>query len=295
MIPLLHLLDDDKGRRLPPWTTRSLEEAWKANRQGMGAYWCPNYPEAPDRRIINLSQPAFAYVDIDDGDKLDQLALLDNCPVPPARVVETKRGHQAYWRVSDLTLGLWDEVVRHRLVPFFGADRRACDPVRLLRVPGFFHMKNRAEPFQIRVARRRDTRTTVAELRAMAPAVERRPVQAVTPRPARNHGDDILAAVSGLDARTALDRLSGTSLVRGERFSFRPAGRGRWNIIVDGKCTSCFVDEVGRIGGGGGLGAPTAIQWISYYYGGKPTTSDWRAIAEELRRLFPEFTKGGRR
>lgn len=289
-----YLIDDDKARGLPPRTMFDVEEATRANRRGMGVFWCPNLPRAPERRIQHVGAPRFIYVDLDDGAKADQLAALDASPVLPARVVETKRGYQAYWRVDDLTLDAWGTIVRRRLVPYFGADKRAADPVRLLRVPGFDHMKNPADPFRITIARRRGVRTTVAELVDAFPEVAL-PVPRPAPIRIATDSDDILAAVASLDARAALERLSGSPLVRREQFTFRPTTRGRWNIFCDGKASSCFIDEAGRIGGGGGLGAPTAVQWITYYYGGKPTTSDWRAIASELRHVFPELDVRSRR
>ena len=290
------LLDDDKTRGLPARSTWDIEEARRANRQRMAVYWCPNLPIGEVRRIDRLTGVRFAYVDLDDGNKADQLAALLGAPCEPCCVVETKRGYQAYWRIDGLDVATWDAVERHRLVPYFSADPRATDAVRLLRVPGFLHQKQPDDPFLIRVVHRSSARHPLARVLDAFPEVHPAPRAVPRPRPLTPcDRDDIIAAVAALDARTALERVSGTSLVRGERFTFRPTTRGRLNIVVDDRCTSCFVDEVGRIGGGGGLGAPTAVQWIAYYYGGKPTTSDWRAIAAELRVLFPELDAGGRR
>lgn len=294
--PRLYLLDDNKARALPPRTTFDVAEAHRLNRAGYGVFWSPNVPLGAIRRIGHVTAPRFAFVELDAGDKPSQLARIDASPVPPSRVVETRRGHHLYWRVTDWTLAEWDAVVRHRLAPFFDADRNATDVVRLLRVPGFLHQKNPADPFGVRVVRSRDTRTSAAEMLAAFPEVLPPARPAYVPRVLETRdSDDILAAVGDLDARVALERVSGSPIVRCEHFTFRPTARGRWNICCDGKPCPCFVDERGRIGGGDGTASPTAITWIAWYYGGKPTTSDWRVIAAELRERFPELVKERRR
>lgn len=287
-----YLLDDNKARALPPRTTLDVAEAERWNRRGMGVFWCANLRTALPRRIEQITAPRYVFVEIDQGDKAHMLALIESCPLVPARVVETRRGFHVYWIVDGLTLDLWDAVVRHRLVPYFDADRNACDPVRLLRVPGFLHMKNPADPFLVRVEHKSDARHSIDAMLAAFPEVKPETRPAYTPRPiVERDSDDILAAVGDLDAMTALERLSGSPLVRGEVFTFRRTSRGRHNILCDGKPCPCFVDERGRIGGGDGTASPTAITWIAWYFGGKPTTSDWRGIADELRRLFPELAR----
>ncbi len=294
--PRLYLLDDLKRPSMPPRTTFDVAEAHDWNRQGYGVFWSPNVPTGPVRRIEHVDVPRIAYVEIDDGAKADMLTRLDASPVLPCRVVESKRGYHAYWSVLGWSLAQWDAVVRHRLVPHFGADRNACDVVRLLRVPGFLHMKNPADPFMVRVVRSRDIRTTAAEILAAFPEVLPPPRPVYVPRTVEvRDTDDILVSVGDMDARTALERISGSPIVRCEEFTFRPTSRGRYNIFCDGKPCPCFIDERGRIGGGDGTASPTAIQWVSWYFGGRPTTSDWRVIADELRRLFPELVKESRR
>ena len=292
----LWLFDDQRSRALPPRSTVDETEARRRNRQGMGVFWCPNLPRADVRRIDRLAAVRYAYADLDGlegrSDKRAALDRLESSPCAPCRVVETRSGLHAYWRIDDLTLAAWDAVVRHRLIPFFNADPRAADPVRVLRVPGFLHMKRPDDPYPVATVSRTDARHSVAQILDAFPEVRR----AARPSPAPRlipfgDSDDIITAVGNLDARDALVRLSGSTLCRGEIFTFVPTSRGRWNILVGAKATSCFVDEHGRIGSSSG-GGPTAIQWIGWYYGRAVTASDWRAIADELRRIFPELVKG---
>ncbi len=293
------LFDDDKQRALSPRSTLDQHEAHALNRQGYGVFFCPNLLRGAVRRIEQLVGVSFAFVDVDGietrADKHVARERLESAPCAPCRIVETRSGFHAYWRIDGLDLAHWDAVVRWRLVPSFDADPRAADPVRVLRVPGFQHMKRRDDPFPVRAVRRTDDRHSLRAILDAFPEVKPAARPSPAPRPiAATDADDIITAVGNLDARAALERLSGSSLVRGEVFTFRPTSRGRYNIVCDGRATSCFVDERGRIGGGGGLGAPTATQWIAYYFGRVVTTSDWRAIANELRRIFPELVRSNR-
>lgn len=287
--------DDNKQRALPARTTLDEAEARTWNRQGFGVFWCANMPRDEVRRIERLTSVRYVYLDIDGrperAAKREILEKLDACAVPPSRVVDTRNGVQPYWRIDDLTLDLWDPIVRWRLVPAFDGDPRATDPVRVLRVPGFLHQKDPTDPYPITVVRRSDARYTAAQILDAFAEVRPEARPSPAPRPiTADDSDDILTAVGNLDARAALERLSGCPLVRCETFTFRPTARGRHNIFCDGRASSCFVDEHGRIGSPNG-GGPTAVQWIGWYYGRVVTTSDWRVIADELRRIFPELVK----
>jgi hypothetical protein len=44
----------------------------------------------------------------------------------------------------------WREVM-HRMVGDFGSDPNACDPARVLRLPGFYHQKDPNHPFMVRI------------------------------------------------------------------------------------------------------------------------------------------------
>ena len=85
-----------------------------------------------------------------------------------------------------------------------------------------------------------------------------------------------------LDARYALDRLSGHPAVGGERFTFRPTGRGKYNIAIDTREPGCWIDADGRIGCRDGAG-PGVAQWLKSY------GLSWGEVARVLRDVFPEL------
>jgi hypothetical protein len=70
--------------------------------------------------------------------------------------------------------------------------------------------------------------------------------------------------------------------VNGERFTFKRCARGTHNILVDGKGTSCWVDDSGRIGSNKG-GGPTLYQWLRFY-GNSP-----KECTRVLKETFPHL------
>src|SRR5690606_4836257 len=104
--------------------------------------------KTPQRRISNLKQVVSWAIDIDDAPKEEQLERLRK-GLMPSLVVESKRSLHAYWRAKDATFDdiektkqAWDLVQSDRLIPFYEADKNAKDIARVLRMPGYYHMKN---------------------------------------------------------------------------------------------------------------------------------------------------------
>ena len=137
-------------------------EARRKQRAGCGVFFSPNAFDGV-RRAENLLRVQAAYVDIDlrhegdgtpDGDferRLESgLAALLGFPLPPHVVVRTKNGVQAIWRTEPLPPGEGLDLFREtvdRLVSYFRADPAARDVTRVLRLPGFLHLKDPASPF----------------------------------------------------------------------------------------------------------------------------------------------------
>lgn len=271
-------------------------ESWNVDRWGV--FWTVNAFDGP-RRVQNLRAIRAWAVDIDEGDKASQARRIQAAPLLPSLVVETKRGYQAYWRAK---LGArsehWNALVLERLVPYFGADKNARDLCRILRVPGYFHWKNPEEPFLVRQVFALDVAYTEQQLAEAFPWVasrelhqeqlaeaqrqERAAVRQAAIAAGRAPTQTLWDAIWHLDQREALARLSGSSVVDGQRYAFRRTSRGRHNILVDGKGSSCFVDENGRIGSLSG-GGPTVVQWCRWLGKG------YVEIIAALKLAFPEL------
>ena len=263
--------------------TQADAPQWNTPEQGQGIFWSVNAFHGA-RQIANLERICAWAVDIDDGTKEEQLAKIEQSPLVPSLVVETKRGYQVYWRAKDGTAGNWNAIVLERLVPFYGADKNARDIARILRAPGYLHLKDPADPFLISVVHRWDVSYSEADLFRHYPAVELEQVQRAQHDEVRRsqaiHGDDFWSRVWSLDCEEGLARLSGHPAVRGETFTFRRVRNGNRNILVDGKGTSCWIDANGRIGSFS-KGGPTCYAWL-HWYGNSPAE-----CVRVLKATFP--------
>lgn len=254
------------------------------NRQGYGIFWTVNDFRNAIRRIDQLVQLRSWAIDMDEGTKSEQRARLHRSPLEPTLIVETKRGYQAYWNAKDAVPEHWNAIVLGRLVPFFGADKNARDIARILRVPGYLHLKDPTKPFLVKTVHTCPVAYTEQQIARAFQPVQEAP-QKVHERVKRENkfadSDDFWDRVWQLDCEQALERL-GPHL--GESYTFRGNRNGKKNILVDGKGTSCFIDGNGRIGSLSG-GGPTVFQWIKWF--GK---SQKDAI-ELIKRVFPETVK----
>jgi RepB DNA-primase N-terminal domain len=259
------------------------------NRRGNGIFWTVNRFKTAERRIENLERIEAWAVDMDEGTKAEMLARLEKSLLIPTLIVETKRGYQAYWRAKDARPEHWNAIVLDRLVPFYGADKNARDLARILRVPGFLHLKNPAEPFKVRTVHTHPVAYTEMQAVAAYPAphseAKNEAAHAAVKREVKFAGsDDFWDRVYHLDCEEGLARLSGTREVGGEQFTFRRTASGTLNILVDGKGTSCWVDRSGRIGSLS-KGGPTLYQWLTHSdYGNGP-----KEAVDAIKRAFPQL------
>jgi hypothetical protein len=269
-------------------TPDSLEH-W--NRRGFGIFATVQRFQGP-RQIENLAQIQAWAVDLDGGDKEQQRDRLQRSPLIPSSVVETKNGYHAYWYAADARADHYRAVVG-RLVEFFRGDPNARDLARVLRVPGFYHLKDPAEPFLVKHAwgPHRDLVYRERQMAALFPPtadeLKAREVAAAKPEPVPSKaefpssGTSIWERAFDLDAREALPRLSGHWSVGGEQYELKPQRSGKFNIWVGGKSTSCFVDANGKIGSAD-KGGPGIAQWIHWHQ------RDYRKVREALLEVFPE-------
>jgi hypothetical protein len=173
------------------------------------------------------------------------------------------------------------------LVTFFGADKNARDLARVLRVPGFFHLKDPGDPFLVKHVHGPNAKVAYTErqmFRAfhVADSEPQERHQAQRREYTGSDGDTLWERVYHLDCLDGLERLSGMGCVSGEQFSFKRCGNGNYNIIVDGKGTSCWIDSSGRIGSKT-KGGPTLYQWLRWY-GNSPGE-----CARILKDIYPHL------
>jgi hypothetical protein len=160
---------------------KSLDKAASSlsekNENGVGVFVTINETRGTGRTLANFGRPRSLWADMDG-------APTPKWPLPPSMIVESSpRKFHFYWLIDgDMPLSTWRGMMA-RIVDRYGADRAATDPVRVLRVPGFYHCKGRPVLVKLLVCNGR--RYTGGELVKAFPPIARKPKRrsagAVTP------------------------------------------------------------------------------------------------------------------
>jgi len=237
------------------------------------------YKQAPDRLYFkptanDITKIDCWAVDMDEGTKVQQWEHIVEAPIRPSLVVESKNGFHVYYFASDGKIENYKSIVRDRLVPYFKADKKATDPCRLLRTPGFNHWKDIDDPFMVRVVHHIDVRYTEEDMFYAFEAYEEKPVN---PFKTIYKG----TSVFDIDCERALQKLSGTTHVKSENYELSKTSTVNLNIIVDGKDSGCFISSDKRIPNGDQ--GPTAVHWLMWY------GHSMREACLILEGLFPEY------
>jgi len=124
------------------------EQLKRLNQAGAGIFVTVNLTDGGGREEENIIGLRAAFVDADNVDLLeifDGDPDVDNCY--PNILVKSKRGYHAYW-----LLDRWEPKesftpLQMALIGKFGTDPEPRDLSRVMRLPGFFHMKD--EPTEV--------------------------------------------------------------------------------------------------------------------------------------------------
>ena len=118
------------------------------NENGAGIFFSVN--SFPERRLGHLCTGVNAWwVERDDVDKETQLKDLNASPVEPSIIVESGKSLHAYWLADNGSMEHHADILQG-LVEKFNGDKGAKGINRVLRVPGFYHMKSDV-PFEVKV------------------------------------------------------------------------------------------------------------------------------------------------
>lgn len=248
-----------------------------------GLFWVINDFKGERRVKAGLSKINAVYADLDANSKSEQMNLIKK-GLTPTYVVETKRGFQCYWKVEDMTTDNWAKVM-NRLIDFYQADANAKDVLRLLRVPGYKHWKDPNNPFLVKERFKTNYSYKTKDFLFYYPESKKEKyLKSIPKRTSKANGEDFFENVYNLDCVDALSKLSGSRYVGGETFSFHPHNDGTFQIVVNGKPTSCWVDANGHIGSYDN-GGPSVWNWLRWY--GNSDKEIYKIITE----YFPEIKK----
>lgn len=110
------------------------------NAIGHGIFVMINEGDLAGRKAKNVLKVRAQFVDL-DGAPIEPVIHSD---LPPHIVVTTSPGrYHAYWRIEACPLGEFKER-QQALAMKFGGDMAVCDLPRVMRLPGFWHLKGSA-------------------------------------------------------------------------------------------------------------------------------------------------------
>ena len=185
--------------------------------------------------------------------KREQKERIQSSPLTPSNIVETKSGYHCYWMAKDADIIHFKEI-QERLVHSFGADIRAKDLCRILRMPCCFHWKDPSNPFLVDEVFKNKKKYTENQMLTAFPAIVKR--KEYKPREYSEELDG--------NAMEQLEALSGHPALNGEQFTFKHNTNGTYQICVNGESTSSWIDKAGNIGSHA-KGGPSIAQWVKYY------------------------------
>ncbi len=281
-VHLYALHDSDKSQATGGAFRISSRDAKTWNEKGYGIFQTVQVFKGR-RKIDNLIYINAWAVDMDEGTKPEMMKRIE-AGLKPTMIVESKNGYHCYWKAKDATKSNYRNLLELRLVPFYKGDKKAKDLARLLRAPGYFHLKNPADPFLVRKIHEARVEYSEKEMflfyRDNITAAKQKKLHAKTKKE-NPQGDGFWDRVWNLNCEYALSKLSGSPHVGSEEFSFRENASGTKNIFVNGESTSCWIDSDGRIGSADG-GGPTIAQYLNWYH------KDYAKVADIIREVFPE-------
>ena len=132
------------------------ERLKQLNAQGAGIFVMVNAGDGKGRAERNVKRVRALFIDADKNGAA-VLKAVKVSGLAPHIVVESSPGkYHVYWIVApDFPMEKFT-AAQQALARKFGTDATVSDLPRVLRLPGFFHMKNPAAPFKVRIVELND-------------------------------------------------------------------------------------------------------------------------------------------
>lgn len=138
-----------KARELPLYSAKLA----KLNTDGWQIYVGANprklHGASGDKNVI-CARTIFADVDHTDAEVVRTSLKKKRLP-PPTLMVSSGHGVHCYWRLADpIAPGLFRRL-QHELADLLGSDSSVKNPERIMRLPGFLNLKDKAKPAPCRI------------------------------------------------------------------------------------------------------------------------------------------------
>lgn len=262
--------DDNKETRDPKLNHRfsdiNIEELTKLNQQGSGIFFSVNPMIQGKRDQASVTKIVTWVCEIDDMSKEEQRKLVKQSPIKPSCIVESKNSLHLYFFASN---GTKENRVKigSLLQSFFHGDPKVCkDYGWLLRLPGFYHMKDSSDPFLVKLSYiDKNLQYTEQDMidwfsKVVDTTIEIQPhTKIYNPN---EHG--LWGYLSTWNNIEMLKAISGKPIINWDIIIFKNNSNWTKQIVVNKKSTWCRIDKSGMIWSHDKWW-PTRINWITWY------------------------------
>lgn len=137
--------EEAKTEWVPPSVVKvPVDEALRARAKAkrVGLFYTPNSVRGDTHNDEDVAEYRYFFLDFDGGNKEKPFVWMEKHNLVPTFIVDTKNGLHAYYRLhpNSLKEEKWRSI-EGRLVDSSGADTKARNPARLLRLPWTWHGK----------------------------------------------------------------------------------------------------------------------------------------------------------
>lgn len=140
----------------------SKEKAVEYNTQGYGIFFTPNVFNGA-RKTENLVEIKYWFADMDKNTKPEQMVKINKLLLKPSIIVESKRGYHLYWACTDATVGSFT-LIMEGISKKLEADEVVKGCNRMMRMTGYYHMKDMQNPYMVNIIEKNDEKYTEKEM-----------------------------------------------------------------------------------------------------------------------------------
>lgn len=233
--------------------------------------------------------------EVDDKPKEEQMKLIWLCPLKPSLIVESQKSYHMYRFAKDGTKENWNKICWGLCNFFWGDVAIPKNEAVVLRVPGFKHLKNPNEPFDLAIVDWNKEYYTEEEMLGAYSntttdadrAEQKRKVELENQKLKKLlDNDDTRERINAMDAMTMLSEISWSSMVNWEIFDFRRNSDWSYQILINWEAHWSRIDKLGKIWSYDRWG-PSWVCWVLRY--GVYTAKDiYQWVKERHSEVLPE-------
>lgn len=274
----------------------TLDQWWhwlcEMNNTGYGIFAVINALDGNGRELNNVSYIRNHFIDLDDIQTSIQMRdmAMRHVPAPAFLTTTSPNKFHLYWPVNPYTGNDYFQIQQRKLRQMFGGDRTVIDATRVMRVPGFYHLKNPTTPHLVAGEIIGD----VTPIRVEDFAASLAHINVIEGGDGERHdlGDPDLAAPSLDWVAHALKLVDPNDLDRGEWVAIMSAiKQSAWSLAEEHVIYAMWSEWCERytVGEGNDPGE-NLKQWNSI----RNTQLGWKSLLNRVPSLKAAFTFAGR-